>query len=54
MLNEQDLQQLQSKGISEEKLNSQLDAFVKGFPFLKLYAAASANHGICVLFFEFI
>ncbi len=49
MLNEQDLQLLRSKGISEEKLNSQLDAFVKGFPFLKLYAAASASHGICVL-----
>ena len=49
MLNEQDLQQLNSKGISLEKINSQLDAFVKGFPFLKLYAAASANHGICVL-----
>lgn len=49
MLNEQDLQQLQSKGISEEKLNSQLNAFVNGFPYLKLYAAASASHGICVI-----
>lgn len=49
MLNEQDLQLLNSKGISEEKLNSQLNSFVKGFPFLKLYAAASVNHGISVL-----
>ena len=49
MLTEQDLQQLQAKGITEDKLNSQLSSFVSGFPYLKLYAAASAGHGITVL-----
>ena len=33
MLTDQDLQQLKSKGISEEKLNAQLASFEKGFPF---------------------
>ena len=49
MLTDQDLQQLKSKGISEEKLNAQLASFEKGFPFLKLYAPASAGQGIHIL-----
>ena len=49
MLNNQDLTQLEKKGISVAKLKSQLDSFKNGFPFLKLYAAASAKRGITVL-----
>ena len=46
MLTKQDLKQIADKGISEEKLNSQLEEFTTGFPFLKLEAAASVEHGI--------
>lgn len=47
MLTLQDKEYLSQKGISEEKLNEQLDSFKKGFPFLKLSGAASiANGGI--------
>ena len=46
MLSQQDLNQLAAKGISEEKLNSQLEEFKTGFPFLKLEAAASVGNGI--------
>ncbi len=46
MLSEKDLQQLSQKGISEEKLNNQLEQFKTGFPFLKLEAAAAIGRGI--------
>ena len=46
MLTEQDLKQIAEKGISEEKLNAQLEEFKTGFPFLKLEAAASVERGI--------
>lgn len=46
MLSQQDLQQLAGKGISEEQINQQLDAFKTGFPFLKLEAAAAIGKGI--------
>lgn len=46
MLTQSDLNQIASKGISEEKLNKQLEDFKTGFPFLKLEAAASIGHGI--------
>ena len=46
MLSQQDLNQLAAKGISEENLNSQLEEFKTGFPFLKLEAAASVGKGI--------
>ena len=46
MLSQQDLQQLAEKGITEEKLNKQLDAFKTGFPFLKIEAPAAIGHGI--------
>ena len=46
MLSEQDLKQIADKGITVEKLNSQLEEFKTGFPFLKLEAAASVEHGI--------
>ena len=46
MLSEQDLKQIKQKGISEEKLNSQLEQFKTGFPFLRLEAAAAIGKGI--------
>jgi hypothetical protein len=47
MLSQQDLKQIELKGISEEQINNQLEEFKTGFPYLKLEAAASiANGGI--------
>ncbi len=46
MLNEKDLKQIAQKGISEEKLNIQLEQFKTGFPFLRLEAAAAVGRGI--------
>lgn len=46
MINEKDKLQLKEKGISEEQLNRQLQFFKLGFPFLKLYAAATLGKGI--------
>ena len=48
MLSHQDLSQIADYGISEEKLNKQLEEFETGFPFLKLEAAAAVGHGIMV------
>ncbi|MBQ2587383.1 MAG: DUF4301 family protein, partial [Bacteroidaceae bacterium] len=48
MLTQQDLDLLKKKGISEEKLHSQLESFKTGFPFLKLAGAASPKHGITI------
>ncbi|MCD8309729.1 MAG: DUF4301 family protein [Prevotellaceae bacterium] len=42
----QDKEQLAQKGITEEQIAKQLSYFEKGFPFLKLYAAASVEQGI--------
>lgn len=46
MLSELDKTQLRIKGISEEDLNSQLNRFKIGFPFLKIDAAATIEKGI--------
>ena len=46
MITNADQDLLQKKGISEAKFNEQLACFVKGFPYLKLAAAASVEHGI--------
>ena len=46
MLSQQDLKQIAQKGISEEKLNHQLEQFKTGFPYLKLEAAAAIGRGI--------
>lgn len=48
MLTQQDKDFLAQKGISEEKLNSQLHSFETGFPFLKLAGAASPEKGITI------
>ena len=46
MLSEKDLQQISERGISEEQVKNQLDQFEKGFPFLRLEAAAAIGKGI--------
>lgn len=48
MLTDTELQQIAAKGISEEQLQSQLDSFEKGFPFLRLRAAAGTSNGVIV------
>lgn len=45
-LTEKDLQQVQSKGITLEKLNEQIDNFKNGFPPFELKKAATINDGI--------
>ena len=46
MFNQQDLQQLQSKGITVAQAEKQLEDFKRGFPFLKLKGAAAIGAGI--------
>lgn len=48
-INENDLQQLASKGIGEEQIKQQIASFVKGFRPVELVAAATADHGILQL-----
>ena len=48
MLTQEDKDFLAQKGISEEKLNAQLDNFKTGFPWLKLAGAASPEKGITI------
>lgn len=46
MLSEKDLKQISDRGISEDQVNHQLEEMKKGFPFLKLEAAAAIGKGI--------
>ena len=46
MLTPEDKDLLAKKGISEQQIIEQLACFEKGFPFLKLDAAASIDKGI--------
>lgn len=46
MLSQEDLKQIALKGMTEEQINTQLEQFKTGFPFLRLEAAASIGHGI--------
>ena len=46
MLNTEDLKLLQSKGISEETLQEQLDPFKSGFPYLKIEPTPAVGKGI--------
>ena len=48
MINEKDKALLTKKGIREEKFEDQLSCFEKGFPYLKISAAASVEKGILV------
>ena len=49
MLSEQQKQQIQGRGISVETLETQLENFKKGFPYLTIEAAATPEKGIKVL-----
>lgn len=46
MMTPQDKEMLAKKGISEQQIAEQLACFEKGFPYLKLHAAASVENGI--------
>ncbi len=46
MLTLEDKKLLEKKGISEERIQEQLENFRKGFPFLKLKVAASVGNGV--------
>lgn len=46
MLSPEDLKQIAEKGITEEQVATQLEEFKKGFPFLKLEAAAGIGRGV--------
>lgn len=46
MLTPQDLEQLSQKGITIEKLQSQLDKFQSGFPYMRIKSSAVVGNGI--------
>ena len=41
-----DLEQLKAKGISQERVEAQLESFRTGFPYLKIDSPSSVGHGI--------
>lgn len=45
-LNQTDLYEIARKGIEIEQINNQINAYIKGFPFVNLNAPATASHGI--------
>lgn len=47
-MTQQDIDQITSKGISEEQVNRQLEEIKNGFPFLRIESAASVGNGIMV------
>ena len=46
MLSQEDLKQIALKGITEQQIETQLEEFKTGFPFLRLEAAAAIGKGI--------
>lgn len=46
MFSEKDILQIKEKGISIEKINTQIENFESGFPFLKISGAATVGDGI--------
>ena len=46
MLSQEDLRQIAAKGITEAQVETQLEEFKQGFPFLRLEAAAAVGNGI--------
>lgn len=48
-LSDSDLKTLESRGITPEELQKQVDRFVTGFPYLKIYDSARPGEGITVL-----
>jgi len=49
MFTKEDLIQIEDKGITEKDILLQLESFVKGFPFLKLFGSATDEKGITIL-----
>ena len=46
MFTEKDIQQIESKGLTHEKVNNQIKNFIQGFPYLKISRPATINDGI--------
>ena len=44
-MNQQDLNQISARGISEQQIEHQLEQIKNGFPFLKLEGAAAIGKG---------
>lgn len=49
MLNSADIQQLQQKGLTQTQVESQIETFIKGFPFLDIVKPATVGYGIIKL-----
>ena len=49
MLTKDEIEQIKSKGISEDEFNSQIDAFKKGFPSLDIVGSATLKNGVVKL-----
>ncbi|HEX3037176.1 MAG TPA: DUF4301 family protein [Thermodesulfobacteriota bacterium] len=47
--NEKDVEQIKSRGITPEKVKSQIEIFKKGFPFVKLKRPCTVGDGITVI-----
>jgi hypothetical protein len=46
MFTQEDILQLQAKGITEKKIMEQLQSFERGFPYLKIIAAVTPDNGL--------
>lgn len=46
MWNEQDLKQMETKGIDTAQIDQQLERFAQGFPWLRIHSVATVGHGI--------
>ena len=49
MYSQEDLKTFASRGVTEEKINEQLNSFATGFPFLRLASSASIGGGIMAI-----
>lgn len=48
-MNADDRKQIEAKGINPEQIEKQIEQFKKGFPFIRLEAPATVNHGLVKL-----
>ena len=48
-MTDSDLKTLQARGITEEQLQAQVNRFVTGFPYLRIYDSARVGQGITCL-----
>ena len=49
MFDKEDIRQIESRGSSVATVQSQVELFRKGFPWMKIIAPATPGNGICVL-----